>query len=75
MEKRNTTKAHACSKSELAQQYLPKSSEAAARRTLRAWVNKNSDLKAALVASGYNDKTVILTPAQVELHYRYLGEP
>lgn len=68
-------RAHACSKSELAQRYLPHVSPPAARRMLRAWIDKNADLKAVLEKTGYNDKTVMLTPAQVQLHYDYLGEP
>ena len=68
-------KAKAISKGELAAQYMPHVTIAAARRTLRTWVQKNKELKAALAATGYSDKTVLLTPAQVQLHYRYLGEP
>lgn len=68
-------RAHACSKSELAQRYLPHVSPPAARRMLRAWIDKNADLKAVLEKTGYDDKTVMLTPAQVQLHYDYLGEP
>lgn len=75
MEKRDRLKAKACSKSELAAQYLPHVSTASARRTLRTWIEKNIELKNRLLASGYSDKAILLTPAQVALHYQYLGEP
>lgn len=65
----------ACSKSELALRYMPNVLPASARRTLRAWIEKNPELKAALAKAGYTDKAVILTPAQIQIHYDYLGEP
>lgn len=65
----------ACSKSELALRYMPHVLPASARRTLRAWIEKNPELKAALLKAGYTDKAVILTPAQIRIHYDFLGEP
>lgn len=65
----------ACSKSELALRYLPHVLPASARRTMRAWIDKNAALKEALAKAGYTDKAVILTPAQIRIHYDFLGEP
>lgn len=66
---------HACTKSELALRYLPGVTAAAARRTVREWIEKNKELKEALAKSGYTSKSKLLTPAQTKLHYDYLGEP
>lgn len=65
----------ACSKSELAQRYMPHIQPASARRTMRAWIEKNAAFKAALKQAGYTEKAVILTPAQIRIHYDFLGEP
>lgn len=74
-EQEETGHPHACSKSELALRYMPNVLPASARRTMRAWIEKNPELKAALFKAGYTDKAVILTPAQIQIHYDYLGEP
>lgn len=74
-EKEEHASTRACSKSELALRYMPHVLPASARRTMRAWIEKNPELKAALVKAGYTDKAVILTPAQIQIHYDYLGEP
>lgn len=66
---------HACTKSELALRYLPHVTAAAARRTLRQWIEKNKELKEALIKSGYTENSRLLTLAQIQLHYDYLGEP
>lgn len=66
---------HACTKSELALRYMPHVTPAAARRTLRQWIEKNVDLRLALDRTGYTDKAILLTPGQVWLHYHYLGPP
>ena len=34
-----------------------------------------SQLQAALTRSGYTGKAILLTPAQVGLFFRFLGEP
>ena len=57
----------AYSKSQLATLYLPHIQPASARRTLRSWIAKNTAL--------YSDKAILLTPAQVRLIFRFLGEP
>lgn len=74
-EKEEHASTRACSKSELALRYMPHVQAASARRTLRVWIEKNPELKAALTKAGYTDKAVILTPAQIQIHYDYLGEP
>lgn len=66
---------HTCSKSELAMQYMPHVSSSAARRTMRTWIDKNPKFKVALVEAGYSDSAVLLTPAQVQIHWDFLGEP
>lgn len=63
------------SKGELALQYMPNSTVQAARRTLRRWVLHNTSLHQALIDTGWTDRTALLTPAQVALHYQYLGAP
>ena len=63
------------SKSQLASFYLPDIQTAAARRTLRGWIAKNTELQAALAQTGYSEKSILLTPAQVGLFFRFLGEP
>ena len=65
----------AYSKSQLAALYLPHIQPASARRTLRSWIAKNTELQAALTRSGYTGKAILLTPAQVGLFFRFLGEP
>ena len=56
----------AYSKSQLATLYLPHIQPASARRTLLSWIAKNT---------GYSEKAILLTPAQVGLIFRFLGEP
>ncbi|WP_321479691.1 DUF4248 domain-containing protein [uncultured Bacteroides sp.] len=65
----------AMTKGELAELYMPLASSAGARRMLNLWISKNSALSAELAATGYNIRTVTLTPLQVMLIIRYLGEP
>ena len=62
------------SKSQLAS-YLPDIQTASARRTLRGWIAKNTELQAALAQTGYSEKSILLTPAQVGLFFRFLGDP
>ena len=65
----------AYSKSQLAGLYLPHIQSASARRTLRSWIAKNTALQAALAQTGYSEKAILLTPAQVGLFFKFLGEP
>ena len=54
---------------------LPHIQSASARRTLRSWIAKNTALQNELARTGYSDKAILLTPAQVRLIFRFLGEP
>ena len=63
-------------RTELAQKYFPDKTPTEAVRTLRRWINRCPELKAAL--NKYNrkfDRTRDLTIAQVRLIERYLCEP
>ena len=55
--------------------HLPHIQPASARRTLRSWIAKNTALQNELARTGYSDKAILLTPAQVGLIFRFLGEP
>ena len=74
-EKTTSARIQAYSKSQLAALYLPHIQPASARRTLRSWIAKNTELQAALARSGYTGKAILLTPAHVGLGFRCLGEP
>jgi len=60
-EKTTSTRIQAYSKSQLAALYLPHIQPASARRTLRSWIAKNTELQAALTRSGYTGKAILLT--------------
>ena len=62
----------AYSKSQLATLYLPHIQPASARRS---WIAKNTALQNELARTGYSEKAILLTPAQVGLIFRFLGEP
>lgn len=70
-EKTTSARIQAYSKSQLAALYLPHIQPASARRTLRSWIAKNTELQAALTRSGYTGKAILLTPAQVGLFFRF----
>ena len=55
-EKTTSARIQAYSKSQLAALYLPHIQPASARRTLRSWIAKNTELQAALARSGYTGK-------------------
>lgn len=74
-EKTTTPHIQTYSKSQLASLYLPHIQPASARRTLRSWIAKNTELQTALACTGYSDKAILLTPAQVGLIFSFLGEP
>ncbi|MCS2899799.1 DUF4248 domain-containing protein [Bacteroides thetaiotaomicron] len=46
---------------------------ASARRTLRSWIAKNTALQNELARTGYSEKAILLTPAQVGLIFPFLG--
>ena len=63
------------SKKELSFLYAPELTERGARKRLSAWLQYNPKLIRALERTGYKKQQRLLTPRQVEIVYRYLGEP
>lgn len=63
------------SKKEVAFQYAPELGERGARQRLAAWIRYNPRLERALERAGYRKQQRVLTPLQVKIIYRYLGEP
>ena len=63
------------SKAELARLYAPNLSERGALKRLQAWIDFNPRLARALARAGYSRRQKLVTPRQVEIVYRYLGEP
>ena len=65
-----------CSKTELAQAYFPNTMNLdTARRNLSRWIKMNPELTAQLQENGYRERQKLLTPKQVGIIYKYLGEP
>ena len=71
----NSTRIQTYSKSQLATLYLPHIQPASARRTLRSWIAQNTALQAALAQTGYSEKAILLTPAQVGLFFKFWENP
>ena len=46
-----------------------------ALEALIAFASQNTELQAALAQTGYSEKAILLTPAQVGLFFKFLGEP
>ena len=63
------------SKTELAMRYSPNITPAAALKRLQRWIALNKGLSDALAQTGYVQSQRVLTNAQEELFYRYLGDP
>ena len=42
---------------------------------LKRWIDRNESLKNELTETGYIEGQRVFTPRQVELVFRYLGEP
>ncbi|MBR6979680.1 MAG: DUF4248 domain-containing protein [Prevotella sp.] len=59
----------------LALAYFPTSTNDSASRHLRRWIANNSELKAKLVAEGYQPAQHHFTARQTALIFEYLGEP
>lgn len=60
---------------ELAQLYRPHLAPRSAARTLRNWIRRNPELRAALAYTGFAPDTIrTLTPLQVTIIVSYLGE-
>ena len=65
----------AMGKGELARLYLPNILERSATNCLQRWINNHPILKAELEATGLKPKQKMLTPLQVSIIVKYLGEP
>lgn len=61
--------------SELACLYLPNLNKKSASNQFRNWINKNKQLKNALLEAGVQNRQKIFTPKQVQIIITYLGEP
>ncbi len=65
-----------CSKSELAQAYFPNTaSPETARRNLARWIRTYPELITELEENGYRKRQKLLTPLQVSIILKFLGEP
>ncbi|WP_165154749.1 DUF4248 domain-containing protein [Parabacteroides sp. ZJ-118] len=62
-------------KSELAARYFPELASHQACNRLRRWIVRCAELHDRLRETGYRPEQRILTPRQVGLIARYLGEP
>ncbi len=62
-------------KTDIAQKYFPWVSERVAMRMLNHEIRATRGLLDALTAAGYTPSAHRLTPLQVEILYRYLGDP
>ena len=61
---------------ELAQFYCPNISPRSAARSLRNWIRRNPELQESLAATGFDPNIIrTLTPLQVSIIVRFLGEP
>lgn len=67
--------AKACSFTELAIRYNPNVTVKTARRILHDWINFNTHLLHDLTESGWIPTHRMLTPAQIQMIEKYLGEP
>lgn len=59
----------------LARAYSPKITPTAARKKLMLWITSCKPLYRALKRGGYSDRNKFFTHRQIQLIYRYLGEP
>ena len=73
--KETNNKPKASSFTELAIRYNPHLSVKSCRRILFEWISINIPLTAELKSSGWTRQTRMLTPFQVGMIYKYLGEP
>ncbi|MBQ0159428.1 MAG: DUF4248 domain-containing protein [Bacteroidales bacterium] len=62
-------------KYDLAQAYFPDVSPASAARLLNRELHHNPDLWQSLLDANYSPSQKRFTPLQVQIIYRYLGEP
>lgn len=74
MRERNfTIRSYGCQ--ELARLYNPHVTGAWAWRILRHWIERNEELRMALLHAGWRKGDKMFTPKMVELIVEYLGEP
>lgn len=62
-------------KSDLAMLYAPELSVRGALHRLYRWMHNDEALMADLRAANYREHSHVLTRRQLEIIYRYLGEP
>jgi len=62
-------------KGELASLYMPDVSVPVARNYLCSWIKHNRKLNEELVEAGYTPRAKLLTPKQIHIIYKYIGEP
>ncbi len=62
-------------KSDLAMLYAPELSVRGALNRLYRWLHNDESLMAELRAANYRERSRVLTQRQLEIIYRYLGEP
>lgn len=60
---------------ELAQIYFPQITKQSATVQFRRWIRINEDLQKELKASGFKRFQKLLTPKQVEIIIKFIGEP
>jgi len=73
MQERTPVRTYA--KHELAHLYNPQSPYSTAMDLFRKWINNNPDLRRELDATYPTPKAKYLSPRQVEIIFKYLGEP
>jgi hypothetical protein len=60
---------------ELAQIYFPQITKQSATVQFRRWIRINEELQKELKASGFKRFQKLLTPKQVEIIIKFIGEP
>lgn len=60
---------------ELAQLYFPQIAKHSASIQFRRWIRINEELQKELKASGFKRFQKLLTPKQVEIIIKFIGEP
>ncbi len=60
---------------ELAQLYFPQITKQSATIQFRRWIRINNPLQIALTSNGFRKFQKMLTPKQVEIIIKYIGEP
>jgi hypothetical protein len=75
MSKEETFKVRAYGYGELAQLYFPNISKQSATVQFRRWIVVNEKLQEALIDSGFKKFQKLLTPKQVDIITKFIGEP